>query len=90
MICLKVWKTATSRCMLMTLSLRLQSIHDIIEKVIPDLMKICDWLKANKLSLNVEFILTGTSHNMLRFGNQLQYESMIIQSKEYTKLNTLV
>ena len=26
--------------------------NDITEKVIPDLMKICDWLKANRLSLN--------------------------------------
>ena len=40
--------------------------NDIIEKVIPDLMKICDWLKANRLSLNAvktEFLQTGTSHN---------------------------
>ena len=27
--------------------------NNIIEKVIPHLMKICDWLKANRLSLNV-------------------------------------
>ena len=26
--------------------------NDIIEKVIPDLMRICDWLKENRLSLN--------------------------------------
>ena len=48
--------------------------NDIIEKVIPDLMKICDWLKANKLSLNAvkaEFMLIGTSPITLRFGNLL-------------------
>ena len=48
--------------------------NDIIEKVIPDLVKICDWFKANKPSLNAvktEFMLIGTSHNMLRFGNLL-------------------
>ena len=48
--------------------------NDIIEKVIPDLMKICDWLKANRLSLNAvktEFMLIGTSYNTIRFGNLL-------------------
>ena len=54
--------TAVNRC------------NDIIEKVIPDLMKICDWLKANRLSLNVvktEFMLIGTSYSMIQFGNLL-------------------
>ena len=27
-------------------------VKDIETKVIPDLIKICDWLKANNLSLN--------------------------------------
>ena len=48
--------------------------NDIIEKVIPDLMKICDWLKANRLSLNAvktEFMLIGTYYNTIRFGNLL-------------------
>ena len=48
--------------------------NDITEKAIPDLMKICDWLEANKHSLNAvktEFMLIGTSHNTLRFGNLL-------------------
>ena len=34
-------------------------------------MKICDWLKANKVNLNAvktEFMLIGTSHNTIRFG----------------------
>ena len=45
-----------------------------LESVIPDLMKICDWLKANKLNLNAvktEFMLIGTSHDMLQLGNLL-------------------
>ena len=29
------------------------SVHDITVKVIPDLVKLCDWLKSNKLSLNM-------------------------------------
>ena len=34
-------------------STRVNDVKDIEIKVIPDLIKICDWLKANKLSLNV-------------------------------------
>ena len=48
--------------------------NDIIEKVIPDLMKICDWLKANRLRINAvktEFMLIGTSYNTIRYGNLL-------------------
>ena len=42
--------------------------NDITEKVIPDLTKICDWLKANRLSLNAvktEYMLIGTSYHMI-------------------------
>ena len=49
-------------------STAVNTCNDIIEKVIPDLMKICDWLKANKLSLNAvktEFMLIGTSPNTI-------------------------
>ena len=49
--------------------------NDIIEKVIPDLIKICDRLKTNRLSLNAvktEFMLIETSHNTIGFGNLLE------------------
>ena len=65
--------------------------NDIIEKVIPDLMKICDWLKANRLSLNAvktEFMLIETSYNMISFGNLLAIRIDDHLIKEYTKLNT--
>ena len=55
-------------------SAAVNTCNDIIEKVIPDLMKICDWLKAHKRSLNAvktEFMLIGTYHNTIRFGNLL-------------------
>ena len=45
---------------------------DIIEKVMPDLMKICDWLKGYKLGLNAlktESMQIGTCHNTLQSGN---------------------
>ena len=54
--------------------------NDIIEKVIPDLMKICHWLKANRLSLNTvktEFMLIGTFITRYDLEICLQYELMI-------------
>ena len=42
-------------------------VKDIETKVIPDLIKICDWLKANKLSLNAlqtELMLLGPFRNI--------------------------
>ena len=41
---------------------------------IPDIKNVMDWLKANNLSLNVmktEFILTGTTQNILKIGDFL-------------------
>ena len=48
------------------------SVHDITVKVIPDLVKLCDWLKSNKLSLNMiktEFMIIESTHNVLQFGD---------------------
>ena len=62
---------AISQCMLTTddtsSSTRVNDVKDIETKMIPDLIKICDWLKANKLSLNVlktELMLLGTTRNI--------------------------
>ena len=46
-----------------------KSVHDITVKVIPDLVKLCDWLKSNKFSLNMiktEFMITGSTQNVLK------------------------
>ena len=53
-------------------SCEVQSVHDITVKVIPDLVKLCDWLKSNKLSLNIfktEFMILGSTQNVLKFGD---------------------
>ena len=34
-------------------SFEVKSVHDITVKVIPDLVKLCDWLKSKTLSLNM-------------------------------------
>ena len=39
---------------------------------IPDLLSVCDWLKANKLSLNTiktEFMFIGTTQNITKINN---------------------
>ena len=48
--------------------------RDIEAKVLPDLIKITDWLRANKLSLNAlktEFMLIGTTQALSKIGNLL-------------------
>ena len=50
------------------------SLEDITRNFIPDIKNVMDWLKANNLSLNVmktEFILTGTTQNILKIGDLL-------------------
>ena len=53
-------------------SCEVKSVHDITVKVIPDLLKLCDWLKSNKHSLNMiktEFMIIGSTQNVLKFGD---------------------
>ena len=55
-------------------STRVNDVKDIETKVIPDLIKIRDWLKANKLNLNApktELILLETTRNIRKLGSLL-------------------
>ena len=55
-----------------SLSNSVKTYEDIKEKIIPNMFQISDWLKANKLSLNVmktEFMLLGSSQRILKFGS---------------------
>ena len=48
-------------------SATIESVSDVEYKFIPDMVKICDWLKSNKLSLNAletEFMIIGTNRNV--------------------------
>ena len=52
----------------------LKSCCDIEENVIPSMINIYDWLKANKLSSNTtktDFMLIGSTHNNKKFDNLL-------------------
>ena len=66
-------------------STRVDDVKDIETKVIPDLIKTCDWLKANKLSLNAlrtELMLLGTIKNIKKLGSLLaiRIDSHLIRS----------
>ena len=52
-------------------SCEIRSVNDITVKGIPDLVKLCDWLKSNRLSLNMiktEFMIIGSTQNVLKCG----------------------
>ena len=55
-------------------SYEVKSVHDITVKVIPNLVKLCDWLKSDKFSLNMiktEFTIIRFTQNVLKFGDLL-------------------
>ena len=52
----------------------IRDLSDITSQVIPDLIKISDWLKANRLNLNTlktEFMLIGANWNLSKIGDLL-------------------
>ena len=76
-------------------------MKDIETKAIPDLIKICDWLTADKLSLNAlktELMLLGTTRNIKKLGSLLAYISAKIRrnigvmklTKRYIPNDTLI
>ena len=72
------------------LSKEVRNDLEIRQEIIPELLKIYDWLKADKLSLNIlktEFMITG---NPRRFGNLskilvIRVETKLIKSVKMTK-----
>ena len=52
----------------------IRDLSDITSQAIPDLLKISDWVKANRLKLNTlktEFMLIGTNWNLSKIGDLL-------------------
>ena len=73
-----------------SLSNSVKTCEDINEKVIPNMLQISDWLKANKLSLNViktEFMLLGSSQRILKFGSliAIRVDNNLIQCTSFVK-----
>ena len=49
------------------LSARIRNGSEISSKLLPEFLKICEWLRSNKLSLNAlktEFMITGSYHRV--------------------------
>ena len=73
-----------------SLSNSVKTCEDINEKVIPKMLQISDWLKANKLSLNViktEFMLLGSSQRILKFGSfiAIRVDNNLIRRTSFVK-----
>ena len=73
-----------------SLSNSVKTCEDINEKVIPNTLQISDWLKANKLSLNViktEFMLLGSSQRILKFGSliAIRVDNNLIRRTSFVK-----
>ena len=53
------------------LSSRLSKPIELHRKLVPDFMCICEWLKANRLGLDIiktEYMIIGTSQNLIQLG----------------------
>ena len=49
----------------------LKKSSDLNTEILPELIKICDWLQANKLSLNVvktEYMIIGSKQSIIQSG----------------------
>ena len=76
-------------------SCEVKSVHDITIKVIPNLVKLCDWLKSDKLSLNMiiaEFMIIGSTQNVLKFGDLLsiRIDDQLIKQVAHVKFLEIV
>ena len=75
-----------------SLSTLVRGTRDIESKVILDIIKVTDWLRANKLSLTAfktEFILIGTTEALSKIGYLLAVRVNGELMGEYTNLNIL-
>ena len=53
------------------LSSRLSKLSELHEMLVSEFMRICEWLKANRLSLNIiktKYMIIGTAQNLIQLG----------------------
>ena len=72
------------------LSSKISNALEINSELLPDLMKICDWLKANKLSLNIvktEYMIIGTSQKLMQLCTvpKIKVNNTLLKRVPYTK-----
>ena len=77
------------------LSSKISSALEINSELLPDFLKICDWLKANKLSINIvktEYMIIGTSQKSMQLGviPKIKVKNFFLKRVLHTKLLGLI
>ena len=72
------------------LSSKISNALEINSKLLPDFLKVCDYLKANKLSLNIvktEYMIIGTSQKLMELGTipKLKVNNTLLKRVPHTK-----
>ena len=72
------------------LSSKITNALEINSELLPDFLKICDWLRANKLSLNIvktEYMIIGTSQNLMQLGTipKIKVNNTMLKRVPHTK-----
>ena len=68
---------------------------EINSELLPDFLKVCDWLKANKLSLNIvktEYMIIRTSQKLMQLGTipKIKVNNTLLKRVPHTKSLVLI
>ena len=72
------------------LSSKISNALEINSELLPDFLKVCDWLRANKLSLNIvktEYMIIGTSQKLMQLGTipKIKVNNTMLKRVPHTK-----
>ena len=72
------------------LSSKISNALEINSELLPDFLKVCDWLKANKFSLNIvktEYMIIGTSQKLMQLGTipKIKVNNTLLKRVPHTK-----
>ena len=72
------------------LSSEISNALEINSELVSDFLKVCDWLKANKLSLNIvktEYMIIETSQKLIQLGTmpKIKVNNTLLKRVSYTK-----
>ena len=73
------------------LSARIKYGNEITSKLVPEFLKICEWLRSNKLSLNAlktEFIIIGSHPRVDELGSARTLPVVKTQGNVIKRVNT--
>ena len=72
------------------LSSKISNALEINLELLPDFLKVCDWLRANKLSLNIvktEYMIIGTLQKLMQLGAvpKIKVNNTLLKRVPYTR-----